>query len=223
MITFEAIRARAAIRHGGDDALAKLLVRPKSTRVIKEIPDHRWLSGLTKCVFQAGFNWQLIEDKWDRFEQVFESFDVPRWVMMFDDDTDRLLLTDGIVKNYAKIRAVGANAAYLQELIDQHGSVGAYFSSWTLSEYCTNLQDMQKRSSRLCGKTGQVFLRRMGVDTLVFTEDVIKALSREKILSRRMPSSKRDLVAVQKAIDIWHEQSGYGLNAISQILALSVE
>lgn len=63
----------------------------------------------------------------------------------------------------------------------------------------------------------------MGVDTLVFTEDVIKALSREKILAERMPGSKKDLAAVQKAIDVWHEQSGYGLNEISQILALSVE
>jgi len=37
---------------------------------------------LIKCVFRAGFNWALIEDKWDRFEQVFEQFDVYRWVMM---------------------------------------------------------------------------------------------------------------------------------------------
>lgn len=223
MNTFEAIKARASIRHGGDAEIAKLLVRPKSPKALKKIPDDRWLSGLTKCVFQAGFNWALIEDKWDRFEQVFEQFDVYRWVMMSDDDSDRLLLTDGIVKNVAKIRSVGANATYLQELIDEYGSVGQYFSTWTLSEYCTNLQDMQKRSSRLGGKTGQVFLRRMGVDTLVFTEDVIKALSREKILDKRMPGSKKDLAAVQKAIDVWHEQSGYGLNEISQILALSVE
>jgi len=36
MNTFEAIKARASIRHGGDVALAKLLVRPKSPKTLKE-------------------------------------------------------------------------------------------------------------------------------------------------------------------------------------------
>jgi len=223
MKSFKIITKRASDRHGGTEALGKMLTSPKSAKTIKGIPDDRWLSALTKCVFQAGFNWKIIEDKWDRFEEVFAGFSINRWLMMSDDDLDQLLTTEGIVKNYAKIRSVSANAHYLKDLIDEHGSIGHYFSTWKLKDYSSNLQNMQKKSSRLGGKTGQVFLRRMGIDTLVFTKDVIKSLSREGILSNKMPSSKKDWAKLQQALDTWHQQSGYSLNEISQILALSIE
>jgi len=62
----------------------------------------------------------------------------------------------------------------------------------------------------------------MGVDTLVFTPDVLKALGRENVVSR-MPSSGKDFVAVQSAVDAWSDETERGLTQISQILAFSVE
>jgi len=223
MKLFNIITKLASDRHGGNEVLGKMLIRPKSAKTIKRVPDDRWLSALSKCVFQAGFNWNIIEDKWERFEEVFVGFNINRWLTMSDDDIDQLLTTEGIVKNYAKIRSVGANAHYLKVLIDEHGSIGHYFSTWKLKDYSCNLQSMQKKSSRLGGKTGQVFLRRMGVDTFVFTQDTIRALSREGILNNKIPSSKRDWAKLQQALNSWHQQSGYSLNEISQILALSIE
>ena len=219
---FSEIEALAAERKGGADALEHLLSVPQPDRKIKKIPDDRWLSAMTKCVFQAGFNWRLIERKWDRFEEVFEGFNVNQWAMMSNDDLDRLLKTEGIVANAAKIGSVGANALFLSELSKKHGSVGSYFSGWKPGRYCENLRSLHKSGSRLGGRTGQTFLRRMGVDTLVFTPDVLKALGRENVVSR-MPSSGKDFVAVQSVVDAWSGESERCLTQISQILAFSVE
>ncbi len=219
---FSMIEKQAAERKGGADALATLLSLPLNGEKLQAIPDDRWLSAMSKCIFQAGFNWQVIERKWPRFEQVFEGFDLHRWAMMSDDDLDRLLKTEGIVANAAKIRAVGANAAFLLELATKYGSVAAYFRNWKQAEYCNNLRQLQKSGSRLGGRTGQTFLRRMGVDTLVFSPDVLKALKREGVVDK-MPSSKADFIALQAAIDRWSGESGRPLTQISQILAFSVD
>ncbi len=222
MRSFSEIEALAAKRKGGVDALRHLLADPLPSREIRKIPDDRWLSAMTKCIFQAGFNWRVIERKWDRFEEIFEGFDVHRWSMMSDEDLDRLLRTEGIVANAAKIGSVGANARFLSELSKKHGSVGNHFSRWTRARYCENLRRLRKNGARLGGRTGQTFLRRMGVDTLVFSPDVLKALDREGVVAK-MPSSEKDFVAVQSALDAWTEETGHALTQISQILAFSVD
>lgn len=212
----------AAKRKGGSAALERLLSRPLSPRKIRKIPDDRWLSAMTKCIFQAGFNWQIIENKWPRFEEVFEGFDLGRWMMMSDDDLDRLLKTDGIVRNVAKIRSVRENATFLKEVSDGHGSVGDYFAVWTAANFCNNLRELQKKGARLGGKTSQIFLQRMGVDAIAFTPDVIKALQREDVVDR-IPGSNRAWARLQAAIDSWRNQSDRSLTEMSQILAFSVD
>jgi len=212
----------AARRKGGGAALEHLLSRPLSAQKIRKISDDRWLSAITKCVFQAGFNWQMIENKWERFEDVFEGFDLYRWMMMSDDDLDRLLKTDGIVRNAAKICSVRKNATFLNEIAEVHGSVGNYFATWKPSGFCSNFRELQKNGARLGGRTGQIFLQRTGVDAMVLAPDVIKALQREDIIDR-MPGSNRDWIALQAAIDTWRNQSERSLTEISQILAFSVD
>jgi len=212
----------AAKRKGGAAALESLLSHPLPLPGIREIPDDRWLSAMTKCIFQAGFNWQIIEDKWTRFEAVFAGFEIDRWLMMSEDDLDQLLKTAGIVRNVAKLRSVRENAAFLKEISDEHGCVGDYFATWRPSDYSRNLRELQKKGARLGGRTGQVFLRRMGVDTMVFSPDVLKALQREGIIDR-IPGSNKDWATLQTAIDGWCRKSRRTLTEISQILAFSVD
>lgn len=222
MRSFAQLFQLAARRHGGARALDRLLISPLSADELRAVPDDRWLSAASKCVFQSGFNWTVIEKKWRRFEEVFEGFDLRRWAMMSDGDVDRLLKTTGIVANGAKIKSVGDNARFLSALAEAHGSVGSCFAGWSAERYCENLRTLRNGGSRLGGRTGQDFLRRMGVDTLVFTPDVLKALSREGVVSK-MPNSGKELAALQEAIDAWIRQSGRSLTHISQILAFSVD
>ena len=221
MQPFKEILATAAKRKGGPSKLEGLLTPPRSPAQIRKTPGDRFLAEMTKCVFQAGFNWSVIESKWAGFEAAFDGFDIARWRQMAPDDLDRLLKTEAIVRNAAKIRSVGENAAYLTALAEEAGSVGRHFAAWKTADYCGNLRALQKNASRLGGRTGQIFLRRMGVDTLIFSPDVISALQRNGVLDKA-PGSAKSWAALQHAIDQWTAQSSRSLNEISQILAFSV-
>lgn len=221
MRPFREIHSIAAKRKGGPKKLEAQLTLPYSPARIRKTPDGRFLAEMTKCVFQAGFSWSVIESKWAGFEAAFEGFDVARWSLMTPDDLDRLLKEDAIVRNAGKIKSVGENAAYLSGLAKEAGSVGRHFAAWKAAQYCDNLRALQKNGSRLGGRTGQTFLRRMGVDTLVFSPDVLSALKREGVIDKA-PSSAKSWAALQRAIDQWTDQSSRSLNEISQILAFSV-
>ena len=221
MSDFAAIHQIAAERKGGPEALEALLATPLTPAALVAVPDHRWLSAMTKTVFQAGFNWSVIEKKWDGFEAAFEGFEPRRWVMMGDDDLDRLLADKRIVRNGAKIRSVRDNAALLVDLAEAHGSAARFFAEWPTDDYVGLITFLKKRASRLGGSTAQYFLRWMGVDGFILSRDVVAALIREGVVDRE-PSSQRDLQSVQAAFNRWRADSGRSLTAMSKILACSV-
>lgn len=223
MRPFEYIKQLACERQGGWEIIDSKLVRPNTLQMIKQSPDDRWLAAMTKCVFQAGFNWALIENKWPRFEEVFDNFNIGRMSGLTDHDIDELLKEHGIVKNYTKIKSIRDNASFLQSISREHQGVGHFFSTWKIENYVNNVIKLRKNTHRLGGKTGQLFLREMGVDTLVFSTDVVKRLTLEGITSGAPPTSKKSWMALQQALDYWHQETGLSLNEISQILAYSVE
>lgn len=222
MQDFDAIYRIAADRHGGPEMLEARLTRPVPAAELARVPADRWLAAMAKCLFQAGFNWSVIEKKWPGFEAAFDGFDVARVAFYHDGDMDRLLADKGIVRNAAKISAVIANARFLQELAQEHGSAGAAFATWPNADYVDLLQLIAKRGSRLGAVTGQRMLRSMGRDSFILSQDVVARLIAEGVVDRP-PTAQRDMRAVQDAFDTWSAQSGRGLTAISQTLALSID
>ncbi|MEL6794888.1 MAG: 3-methyladenine DNA glycosylase, partial [Pseudomonadota bacterium] len=75
MRSFDQIFDIAAERHGGAEALDAKLDPPPPIAEVAAQPDDRWLSMMTRAIFQAGFSWKVIEAKWDGFEAAFEGFD----------------------------------------------------------------------------------------------------------------------------------------------------
>ena len=71
------------------------------------------------------------------------------------------------------------------------------------------------------GNSGPYFLRMVGKDTFILTEDVVVALKAQAIVDRK-PSSQKDLRAVQQAFNRWREQSGRPLCQISRLLSMTV-
>ena len=101
MRTFDQIFTIAAKRHGGPKALEAAIAehKPKSRAALTKVADDRWLAMMTRCVFQAGFSWQVIENKWNGFEAAFDKFDVRRCAMMSEKKIDALLKDTRIVRN----------------------------------------------------------------------------------------------------------------------------
>jgi 3-methyladenine DNA glycosylase Tag len=194
---------------------------PKSKAELAAIPDDRWLSGMARCVFNAGFNWNVVTNMWPGFEEVFEGFDVGRCAMLNDDDLGRLVSDRRIVRHGQNIRAVQKNAAFINELYTEHGGAGAFFAGWPPEDLIGLLTLMKARGGRLGGNTGRNVLRRMGVDSFLLTRDVTTRLMAEGIVDK-IPTSQRDLRATQEAFNLWREQSGRTLTEISRVLAYSV-
>ena len=92
--------------------------------------DHRLFEKICLEGFQAGLSWLTILRKRESFCSAFAGFD-PERVSRFDDrDVERLLGDAGIVRHEGKIRSAINNSARALELIDEHGSLAAYFWRW---------------------------------------------------------------------------------------------
>ena len=220
--SFDTLYTLAAGRKGGPDAFERTLQAPFSADSLAATPDDRWLSAMSLRVFQAGFNWSVVENKWPAFEEAFFGFDPNRCAALTDEDIDALMGNAKIIRHGKKIRSVAENAAFVKALRDEHGSAGAFFAKSPPEDYVDLLWTLKKRASRLGGTTAQYFLRGMGVDGFILTRDVVRALIRDGVVERD-PSSKRDLDAVQEAFNHWHRESGRPLMQISRVLACSIE
>ena len=219
--SFQPILQMAVEQKGGADALEALLTKAKTPEELAIIPDHRWLSQMTKRVFQAGFSWSVIDRKWDEFEAAFEGFE-PRQVSMYGDkDLDRLIADKAIVRNGPKIKSTIENAAFLATLANEHGSAAKAFAEWPDDDYIGLLDMMKKRGSRLGGNTGQYVLRALGKPAFICSKDVVAGLIREGVVDT-VPSGKKAMVRVQSAFIEWRNETGRDFSQLSRILAASV-
>lgn len=218
MRSFDELYAMAAERKGGKEALEDMIPLPDP--MVTEMPEDRWLAVMTKCIFQAGFNWKVIETKWDGFEAAFHGFDVDRCAFLHDEDMDRLMADKGIVRNGPKIRTVIENAHFLQSLRNE-GGAGAVLGGWPSTDYIGLLERMKKDGARLGGMTGQYAMRFAGRDAFILSRDVTARLIAEGVIDKPA-TSKTAMRAVQGAFNTWMDQSGRGLTEISRVLAFTL-
>lgn len=221
MRTFDEIRDLALGHHPDlEDRLGEHS-HARSRADIRAIPDDRWLSQMTRCVFQAGFVWKVIEAKWDGFEAAFEEFDPSRVGFFSDDDVARLVSDERIVRNGQKIMATVENAQFVGDIAGEFGSFGAFMADWPMTDQVGLLDVLKKRGSRLGGATAQYFLRFSGWGGWILSNDVGAALVREGVWEKPA-SSKKAMMAAQDAFNAWAAQSGRDTAEISRTLALSV-
>jgi DNA-3-methyladenine glycosylase I len=91
--------------------------------------DDGYFEVLTKAVFQAGFRWSVVEQKWPNFTRAFAGFHVDDVAQFGPPDVERLLADQGIVRNGRKIEGTIENARVVQELVGDHGSFKAWLDS----------------------------------------------------------------------------------------------
>ena len=125
MQNFETIFQRAANRHGGEDAFREKLASHyygvNTASLTEPKSDDRWLSEFSKRIFQAGFNWTVVENKWDGFEKAFWNFDPGKCSGIDMDDMERLTSDKAIVRNPVKIKTVLKNADMILGMAAQAG------------------------------------------------------------------------------------------------------
>jgi len=191
----------------------------RSTRALAHTKDNRWLSQMTRCVFQAGFVWRVVDHKWAGFEDVFFGFPPDKILMLSPDQIDRFAQNPMIIRNRQKVLGVQANAQFIVDITQEHGSFGNFISKWPAHDLIGLFATMKQRGSRLGGMTGQRVLRNMGKDTFVITGDVVRCLQRNGLDISENPSSKRELGLIQNTFNEWHQETDLPYSHISRICA----
>ena len=99
---------------------------------------------------QAGLSWETVLKKRANYKQAFDDFDIDTVARYGEEDVERLLHNDGIIRNQAKIRSAIQNARVIQELRDEHGSFDEYIWQYAPSDRSNvydSLQDMPAQTA----------------------------------------------------------------------------
>lgn len=222
MERFEAIYQRAVDSAGGEKALQARLPKFKSKRALAATKDDRWLAEMTRCIFQAGFVWRVVNNKWDDFEDVFFGFPPKKIVMLSPEQIDRFSQNPRIIRNRQKVLAIQHNAHFILDTASEHGSFGRFVADWPVGEEHRLFQHLKARGSRLGGMTGQRVLRTMGKDVYLHTPDVIACLIRAGVDIKPTVTSQREYRLINSAFLNWQEESGLPLSHLSRIASMSI-
>jgi DNA-3-methyladenine glycosylase I len=91
--------------------------------------DDVYFENMSRVIFEAGLNWQVIDKKWPTIKKAFSNFSVDKVSRFTDADVQRLLHDPGIVRNKGKIQAIIRNAVTFKAIEKQFGSFQKYLDS----------------------------------------------------------------------------------------------
>lgn len=223
MHSFEVIHNRAAERKGGMGELNKLLPELPDREAVAALDESRFLAEMTRCIFQAGFVWRVIEQKWPDFENLFHGFDINAILGMQPDEWEEIRQDARIVRNNQKITSIRVNAQFIENISLESGSFARLIADWPESNLVGLFDLLKRRGSRLGGNSGQRFLRNVGKDTFVLTRDVVACLRNGGLEISSYPTSKSDLAEIQEVFNQWHEETQLPYTHLSRIAAYSID
>lgn len=219
MNSFEQIYDIACQRKGGEQQLQSLLPDVITPQELAAKGDDRFLAMMCKAINQAGFNWTVINNKWPQFEDAFHGFDVKRLAYKPPEEWEAYVQDTRVVRNWTKIKAMMHNANFVNYMADEHGSFAQFIANWPCADQIGLMAYLKKHGSRLGGNTGFWFLRYVGKDCFTTMHDVIQTVKQAGYETNDHPTSKRDLMQVQKAFNTWYEDTGLPYTHLSRIAA----
>lgn len=146
--------------------------------------------------FQSGLSWRTILAKRDNFREAFSGFDIDLVARYSKRDINKLLNNAGIVRHRGKIEAVINNAQCAQALLQQEGSLAAFFWSYepdaaqlpppqslTISDTSQRLsKDLKTMGWKFVGPTTMyAFMQAMGL----INDHVEQCVTRVKVAKAR--------------------------------------
>lgn len=220
--SYENLYDVACLRKGGSDVVEGLLPTIATKKHLSALGSDRYLAEFTRKVFQSGFVWRIVNNKWPHFEEVFWGFDIERLLMMPDDMLERKASDPGIIRNFSKVKTVLENAVMIADTERREDKTfGEFIASWPDDDVIGLWLFLKKHGSRLGGNTGPYALRTLGVDTFLMTADVEFFLRENAIVDSGI-HSLRALKATQTYFNDLREESGRSLSELSRLVSLGV-
>ena len=208
-------------RFGSAAALEAMLPQPRSAEELRAISDDRYLSLLSLRIFRAGLKHSLVDAKWPAFEEVFFGFDPEKVVLMGAERLENLMQDVRIIRHLGKLKSVPRNAQFILDVQKERGSFGALIADWPVNDIVGLWKYLAKHGCQLGGLSAPRFLRMVGKDSFVPTDDMVAALKAQQIIDKA-PTSLKELAAVQAAFNQWQAESGRPLCQLSVMLAHTV-
>ncbi|MBO5054619.1 MAG: DNA-3-methyladenine glycosylase I [Muribaculaceae bacterium] len=112
----------------GDDPLYVKYHDEEWRRLVTD--DHTLFEFLTLESAQAGLAWITILRKREGYREASHNFDVEKVAAMTEDDVERIMKFDGIVRNRRKIQSAISNAQLFIEIQKEFGSFFNYLRSF---------------------------------------------------------------------------------------------
>ncbi len=219
MESFNTIYQRACERKGGEQALTQLLAQPSDNQVAASLTDDRVLSAFTKKIFQSGFVWRVVEQKWPDFETIFFNFDIEKILMMPDEMLELKASDPKIIRNFNKVKTIKANAQMIFEQQNEQ-SFAHFIANWPSDDIIGLWAFLKKYGQRLGGNTGPYALRVLGVDTFIISRDVEAYFRAHDIVTGGI-QSKTSLNAIQQQFNQWRMESALSLSQLSRLVAFA--
>src|SRR6195256_5759411 len=88
--------------------------------------DQKLFEFMVLDAMQAGLNFRIILQKRENFKQALDGFDPVKIAKYRDKDLDRLVRTEGIIRNHQKLAATIANAQAALKIQQEFGSLDSY-------------------------------------------------------------------------------------------------
>ena len=209
---------RASKRKGGDAPLNLLLGDGKQDHLLAHISDDRVLSAFTKKIFQSGFVWRVVENKWENFENVFFNFDIHKILMMPDEMLEKKATDPQIIRNFNKVKTIKANAQMMFEA--DTNSFSTFIAHWPASDIIGLWAYLKKHGQRLGGNTGPYALRALGKDTFILSRDVEAYFRAHDLISGGI-QTKSSLNTIQQCFNQWQTECDLSLSQLSRLIAFA--
>lgn len=203
---------------GSEKALVDRLPQVIGSRKLNARLDSEYLSLMCRRVFRSGLQHKMVDAKWPAFEKAYFGFDPQKIILLSDEQLDRRMQTDGVIKHWGKTKAIRVNAQLVITRSNQANGFGRWLSAWPSEKIVDLWQVLKKEGAHLGGHSGSRFLRMAGVDTFLLSQDVVDVLVSHKLLDRE-PKTKAELIKVQEIFNRWSAQSGKPLAHISRIVS----
>ncbi len=94
--------------------------------------DRRQFEFLMMEVMQCGLNWNMMMEKREIFRKCFDGFDFDRVASYGEEDIQRILGTEGMIRSRRKIEAIISNARCFQSIRAEFGTFSDYI--WSFSK-----------------------------------------------------------------------------------------
>jgi len=208
-------------RFGSTAALEAHLPQPRSAAQLRALGNDRYLSLIALRVFRAGLRHSLVDSKWPVFEAAFFGFDPEKVVLMGAEHLERLMQDARLIRHLNKLKSVPRNAQFVLDVVKEKGRFGALIADWPVTDIVGLWKYLATHGSQMGGLSAPSFLRMAGKDTFMPSEDVVAALKAQQVIDK-VPTSRKDLAAVQAVFNQWHAQSGRPLCQLSVMLACTV-